>query len=68
MSEDISKSDRIKNARIQYRPDGTLLGAAIFLPAGVVGRFIGNGSAELRYNLKPVPEGILVEIGAATDE
>ena len=48
---------------VQTAPDGRILGGAIFLPADVISRFVTDGAGEVVYKLKPIPEGILIEIG-----
>ena len=54
---------------IQRNQEMRLLGAAIFLPPEVIEPFVAGGNIEkITYNLKPVPEGVLIEIGGGYNE
>ena len=57
------KPDSTKTFAIQRNQEMRLLGAAIFLPPEVIEPFVAGGNIEkITYNLKPVPEGIIIEI------
>ena len=62
MPEGISKSAPTKTARIQRRPDGGLLGVAVFLPAEIVEQYVDNSTETLNFDLIAAPEGIFIEI------
>lgn len=48
---------------VQRTPDDMMLGGAIFLPPDIISRFVSDSVDEIEYNLKAVPEGILIVIG-----
>lgn len=54
-------------AKVQRTPDGRLFGAAIFLDAEVIERFVDDGAEEIEYKLKAVPDGIMFEMGGGRD-
>lgn len=57
------ESNSYNTFAIQTTQKGKVLGAAVFLPADILGRFVTDGAGNVVYKLKQVPEGILIEIG-----
>ena len=54
-------------AKVQRTHDGRLFGAAIFLDAEVIERFVDDGAEEIEYELKALPDGIMFEIRGGRD-
>ncbi|MEA3325144.1 MAG: hypothetical protein U9Q37_08420, partial [Euryarchaeota archaeon] len=67
MTEGSNSSNHFRTrVRVQRTPTGRLLGAAVMIPAEIIGGFVKDDTEMLDIEFGVLPEGILLKIGGGT--